>query len=191
MLDNVRMILLPTILSATLIAQAAAQSPTPWHPNRDGSQWPRPVQFEASPSASAFPHSTPAWEPPPLSDPIPREGPQNANVATGNHGQEVGLFSNLFPPLAPTGDPAPSHRVIRSPESRVIKKNMGSRYAQDHPPHTSHRQRMTHSPTMIPQAKEKPTWKAPYSYGYFGVKTQPTWSKHHGYRDNYTQWTRQ
>ena len=43
------------------------------------------------------------------------------------------------------------------------------------------------SQATIPDARERATWKQPYSYGYFGASGNPHWGKHHGYRDKYTE----
>lgn len=40
----------------------------------------------------------------------------------------------------------------------------------------------------IPDARERPTWKQPYSYGYFGSSGNRHWGTHHGYRDRYTEY---
>ena len=40
----------------------------------------------------------------------------------------------------------------------------------------------------IAGAREREVWKQPYSYGYFGSSHQRHWTKHHGYRDRYTEW---
>ncbi|MCM2375273.1 hypothetical protein [Aporhodopirellula aestuarii] len=41
----------------------------------------------------------------------------------------------------------------------------------------------------IPGATVAPTWKTPYSYGYFGSEGKRQWTRQHGYRDRYLQWT--
>ncbi|KAA1258832.1 hypothetical protein LF1_13560 [Rubripirellula obstinata] len=40
----------------------------------------------------------------------------------------------------------------------------------------------------IPGGRERPTWKQPYSYGYFGSSSNRHWGTHHGYRDRYTEY---
>ncbi|TWU33314.1 hypothetical protein [Novipirellula artificiosorum] len=182
------------LLATTMDLGFAAAQVSTWQPTRDGSPWPQPVQFEAPltdpPLEARSPHSFSRTRSGGQATSAEMQS-QNVAGAIDEKGQPVGLLADLFPPIMPAGDPIPSHRVIRSPNQRVIEKHLGSRYTETHPPHTSHRQRMTYPPATIPQAKESPTWKAPYSYGYFGAKTTPRWSQHHGYRDNYTQWTRQ
>lgn len=42
---------------------------------------------------------------------------------------------------------------------------------------------------MIPNATVQPTWKAPYSYGYFGSPGKRHWTRQSGYRDRHLQWT--
>ncbi|TWU39923.1 hypothetical protein Q31b_32390 [Novipirellula aureliae] len=105
--------------------------------------------------------------------------------------------------VVPQGSPwavpvqaVPVHPVIRSPNTLINpgKKDLGrqlvEQYAETHPPRTSIRRRKLPAPATIPEAIEQPRWKTPYSYGYFGANPKPIWTKHHGYRDNYTQWTR-
>lgn len=41
----------------------------------------------------------------------------------------------------------------------------------------------------IPGATVAPSWKTPYSYGYFGSEGKRHWTRQHGYRDRYLQWT--
>ncbi|WP_404305202.1 hypothetical protein [Neorhodopirellula lusitana] len=41
----------------------------------------------------------------------------------------------------------------------------------------------------IPEATVAPRWKAPYSYGYFGAEGKRHWTRQHGYRDRYLQWS--
>ncbi|MFG0287453.1 MAG: hypothetical protein ACF8CQ_04725 [Rhodopirellula sp. JB044] len=41
----------------------------------------------------------------------------------------------------------------------------------------------------IPGATVEPGWKTPYSYGYFGSEGKRHWTRQHGYRDRYLQWT--
>ncbi|WP_168563774.1 hypothetical protein [Crateriforma spongiae] len=41
----------------------------------------------------------------------------------------------------------------------------------------------------VPSAATRPTWKTPYSYGYFGARGSRHWSRQYGYRDGYSQWT--
>jgi hypothetical protein len=40
----------------------------------------------------------------------------------------------------------------------------------------------------IPGGRERPVWKQPYSYGYFGASGKRRWETHHGYRDRYTEY---
>lgn len=40
----------------------------------------------------------------------------------------------------------------------------------------------------IPGGRERPVWKQPYSYGYFGASGNRRWETHHGYRDRYTEY---
>ena len=44
-------------------------------------------------------------------------------------------------------------------------------------------------PMDVPGATRVPVWKQPYSYGYFGATHNRQWSHHHGYRQNFSQWT--
>lgn len=57
------------------------------------------------------------------------------------------------------------------------------------PPLSSLLQRLPASAATIPEARQTPVWKQPYSYGYFGASGKRHWSKHHSYRDNDTRWT--
>jgi len=41
----------------------------------------------------------------------------------------------------------------------------------------------------IPGATRAPVWKTPYSYGHFGASRNRQWAKHHGFNNDYTQWT--
>lgn len=41
----------------------------------------------------------------------------------------------------------------------------------------------------IPGATVQPSWKTPYSYGYFGSSGKRHWTRQYGYRDRYRQWT--
>lgn len=41
----------------------------------------------------------------------------------------------------------------------------------------------------VPRATVQPSWKAPYSYGYFGSQGKRHWTRQNGYRDRYLQWT--
>lgn len=45
-----------------------------------------------------------------------------------------------------------------------------------------------HRPS-IPHATVAPRWKTPYSYGHFGAEGKRNWTRQHGYRDRYLQWT--
>jgi hypothetical protein len=56
---------------------------------------------------------------------------------------------------------------------------MGTHWLQARPP----------SRPMIPQATVAPTWKTPYSYGYFGAPSKRHWTRQNGYRDRSLQWT--
>jgi len=121
-------------------------------------------------------------------------------VATAQHAEWSPHRGGTVPPgslwIAPT-QTAPAHSVIRSPngtmgpDEKGLGRQLTEQYTDTHPPHTSHRRRILPAPATIPAAIEQPRWKTPYSYGYFGAKPKPSWTKHHGYRDNYTQWTRQ
>jgi len=57
-----------------------------------------------------------------------------------------------------------------------------------HPPHSDMRRRFMPPQATIPQARQSPTWKTPYSYGYFGASGKRHWSLHHGNRDRATTW---
>lgn len=41
----------------------------------------------------------------------------------------------------------------------------------------------------IPGATVAPRWKTPYSYGHFGAEGKRSWTRQHGYRDRYLQWS--
>lgn len=43
------------------------------------------------------------------------------------------------------------------------------------------------STATLPGGHERPMWKQPYSYGYFGASGSRSWSKHSGYRDRSTE----
>ncbi|MEM9589624.1 MAG: hypothetical protein AAGA03_20240 [Planctomycetota bacterium] len=82
---------------------------------------------------------------------------------------------------------APSpHNVLRPPEPLP-----NPRAPKPHPTWEQlHRVKRSvgATPPRIPQARERGTWKTPYSYGYFGAGSKRHWSVHHGYQDNATTW---
>lgn len=51
-----------------------------------------------------------------------------------------------------------------------------------------HAKHQTAGPS-IPGATQRPVWKTPYAYGYFGASGKKHWSRSHGYHDRRTQWT--
>jgi hypothetical protein len=89
----------------------------------------------------------------------------------------------------------PAHRILRAPV-KVPSSESTARHHAHHapkthvprPPHAGLRRRIAPPPAMLPEANRRDTWKAPYSYGYFGASGKRHWSLSHGYRDRYTQW---
>lgn len=57
-----------------------------------------------------------------------------------------------------------------------------------HPPHFDMRRRFMPPQATILEARQSPSWKTPYSYGYFGASGKRHWSLHHGSRDRATTW---
>ena len=92
----------------------------------------------------------------------------------------AGPLNSLRTPLQP-------HHVIRSPDRGPAAANHKSK-GVPHPPHHSFHRRVQPAPAMLPEANQREVWKTPYSYGYFGASGTRHWTKHHGYRDRYTEW---
>lgn len=87
------------------------------------------------------------------------------------------------------GAPLHPHRIIESPDLRTNSRSPTTRgHSQKHPPHLSQHRPIQPSQALLPQARERQTWKTPYSYGYFGAGNTRQWTLHHGYRDRYSEW---
>lgn len=55
--------------------------------------------------------------------------------------------------------------------------------------HRSYQAKRQVAGPTVPQLAERPVWKTPYAYGYFGASAKKHWSKSHRYKDRDTQWT--
>lgn len=119
-------------------------------------------------------------------------------VAGAEDGVPVNLLRQL--PQHPHDILRPPAEVVPPPESALPGSGLphhsrgrgggaADRHSQWlHPPFTSHQQRAQAPPAVLPGARQRHVWKAPYSYGYFGASAARHWSLHHGYRDRYTEW---
>lgn len=115
----------------------------------------------------------------------------------GHHGALTVVEPAHIGSLTPIehGQGLPAHRILRAP-AQVPAPESGSRHHAHQapkahfprPPHAGLRRRIAPPPAMLPAANRSETWKAPYSYGYFGASGKRHWSLSHGYRDRYTQW---
>lgn len=97
-------------------------------------------------------------------------------------GDQTQLFTDQ-PPLPP-------HSILRAPTTKRPTPHhaAGTRHSSNHPPHLSLHRRVVPPPATLPSANRRETWKAPYSYGYFGASSKRHWTMHRGYRDRYTEW---
>lgn len=96
--------------------------------------------------------------------------------------------------------PVQPHLVIESPSNQKRSSSgvhggaFGGAAQQHRPPkpslhHPYHLRRSVQAPPpVLPGAKQRETWKMPYSYGYFGAGGTRHWNQHSGYRDRYTEW---
>jgi hypothetical protein len=90
----------------------------------------------------------------------------------------------------------PPHQVIEPPAVRRDRDHLHRSHHRGapappihHPPLGTLHRHLTSPRAIVPGAAERPVWKRPYSYGYFGARGKRHWSRHYGYRDRYTQWT--
>jgi len=105
-----------------------------------------------------------------------------------------GLPAQAQPPMSRPAPPPAVHRVIQAPAAPIHAPGVPAGSNASHrPPHRPPHTRLWHGrieavPATVPQAQQKAAWKSPYSYGYFGASGKRHWSKHHGYRQRYTEW---
>lgn len=97
------------------------------------------------------------------------------------NGQPIRMQSN--PQLQP-------HQLLVPPGRQAIhdqRKSHGTNWLHQHLHHKHHA--AAQPPTaLLPEANSRPTWKTPYSYGYFGASRSRHWTVHYGYRDRMTEW---
>jgi hypothetical protein len=92
-------------------------------------------------------------------------------------------------PLNPLRSPLPPHHVIQSPtKPKKTTRHSSQAPVPRHPSFAHHHRMLQPTPALLPEAKQRETWKTPYSYGYFGASGTRHWTKHHGYRDRHTEW---
>ena len=94
--------------------------------------------------------------------------------ASASHGNSV-HGNPVHGPLLPTL-PGVENDPISAGPGRV---GLGTHWIQRYPQHLP----------SIPGATVAPNWKTPYSYGHFGAEGKRHWTRQHGYRDRYLQWT--
>ena len=170
----------------------ALSIPRPMRNNHDAVEWPEPVRqaaFQSSASPDASGPSVLVTSQ--IAEPRTAE-PQMAEPAA------VAATSWLtLPPTraaafaaAHHASHAPAHQVIRAPAHLPARHPGIAPRGTAHSPLTAtiHRRLQPQSAT-IPHATVRDVWKTPYSYGYFGASGERRWTRQHGYRDHYTQWT--
>lgn len=94
-------------------------------------------------------------------------------------------------PVAVMSPDLHQHQIIQAPGRKkpsTIQRHH-EKAQKYHPPHLSWHH-FQQSQAKLPMANQRETWKTPYSYGHFGASGKRHWSKHHGYRDRYTEWRR-
>lgn len=102
----------------------------------------------------------------------------HARGLVDNHVPHHGANPNLHP-----------HQVLVPPDRQISNDSNVARRSKPHPlAHLKHRRTIQPPPAMMPESHRHPTWKTPYSYGYFGSSGSRHWSVHHGYRDHVTEW---
>ena len=175
----------------------ALSIPRPARNNNDAVEWPEPVRqaaFQSSASPDASGHSVLVRSQ--TAEPQIAE-PQIAEPQTAASAQVAATSWLTFPPTHAAGF-APAYHASNSPDHRVIRApgHLPARHPAvglpdaAHSPHTAtiHRRLQSRS-AAIPHAAVRGVWKTPYSYGYFGASGERRWTRQHGYRDHYTQWT--
>ena len=81
------------------------------------------------------------------------------------------------------------HQLLVSPARQATHNHRNSnRTNWSHHFHQKHHKIIQPSPALLPEANSRPTWKTPYSYGYFGASRTKHWTIHYGYRDRVTEW---
>lgn len=100
--------------------------------------------------------------------------PVSARQGHSIHGHSIHGHS-VHGPLLPTL-PGVVNDPISAGPGRI---GLGTHWIKNYPQHQP----------SIPGATVAPRWKTPYSYGHFGAEGKRHWTRQHGYRDRYLQWT--
>lgn len=144
------------------------------------------LRESALPIEDYFDESFPVWGPPPHRiiqppQPITPSHPR-ARPTQRWDGPSTSAHVN-------NGRMDPQHHVPILPEFPGVENDpksagpgrvgLGTHWIQPQPDY--------HPP--IPGATVEPRWKTPYSYGYFGAEGKRQWTRQHGYRDRYLQWS--
>ena len=85
------------------------------------------------------------------------------------------------PSILEAEDPLWAERVASSPTYRILPRPLPEHQGKYVPYST------THQPMEKPNIESRAT--TPYSYGWFGPRATPQWSRHFGYHQSYTQWS--
>jgi hypothetical protein len=81
------------------------------------------------------------------------------------------------------------HQLLVSPARQAPhNQRTSSRSNWSHHFHQKHHKAIQPPSALLPEANGRPTWKTPYSYGYFGASRTKHWNIHYGYRDQMTEW---
>ncbi|EMI53108.1 hypothetical protein [Rhodopirellula sallentina] len=170
--------------------------------DQDG-QWLAPSEPRWMP-ASAYPMA--AASPPhrviqaPRSTPAPSAVPRSGGETWMVHPTTSGYNSSGYSSGGPAGSNAMSH-VYHAGTSAVagVHRHLPEMPGVENDPQSvgpghlglgTHWLKTRPRPRQtIPGATVEPGWKTPYSYGYFGSEGKRHWTRQHGYRDRYLQWT--
>ncbi|MDG2221018.1 MAG: hypothetical protein P8L85_06545 [Rubripirellula sp.] len=81
------------------------------------------------------------------------------------------------------------HQLLVSPDQQANHdQRTASGTNRSHHIHRKHHVPIQPPLALLPEANSRPTWKTPYSYGYFGASRTRHWTVHYGYRDRMTEW---
>ncbi len=85
------------------------------------------------------------------------------------------------PTILEADDPLWAERVAPSPTYRILPRPLPEHQGK-HVPYST-----THQPVEKPNIESRAA--TPYTYGWFGPRASPQWSRHFGYHQSYTQWS--
>lgn len=180
--------LLP-LLALTLISKPASAQSIPGSPRGVQQHLPKPVRStrQVQSQVRRASHSE-------ITRPLPSAAPPQSTTTSHPSDQlhRTGQLHPLVPfPEGPVNILRPTHlhphQVLLAPNrpsAQPSSKQRQHRFA----PHLSQHHPIQPPPAQLPEANQRPRWKTPYSYGYFGASGTKHWNLHYGYRDRYTEW---